>query len=358
MAPSSSPSAAPGLTEQQPRVSRPRRGRRGPARARALAAGWRTPRWRRPPRGSGDPAPRRPPRAAPDDRTRPRWRRARSAATRADARSSQATAICTRAGSSLARASRFQVSSSSARSMIALAASTRPWARRSRARPACGTAAERLGLAERLLGPVEVAHAAADLAELHEAGGGVHAADPDELGARPDGLLFGSGPLTTTLQGPRPVDPAHAGEEGERVALGPTGRGVGPLGRPAEVAQLLAGADQAAVDLAGRVRTEPALDGGEHGLVEVAQALLGPALVDQQTYPASAGLRPRGRGSAAGVRARSSAVRARPRGRGRPARARPRPPAGRGCRTRCTRRRCRGADEPAAATRRRCSAAP
>ena len=58
-----------------------------------------------------------------------------------------------------------------------------------------GTAAERLGLAERLLGPVEVADAAADLAELHEAGGGVHAADPDELRAGPDRLLFGSGPL-------------------------------------------------------------------------------------------------------------------------------------------------------------------
>ena len=167
--------------------------------------------------------------------------------------------------------------------MIALAASTRPWARRSRARPGLRASAEDLGLAERLLGPLEVAHAAADLAELHEAGRGVHAADPDELRAGPDGLLCRPGPLTTRLQGPRPVDPAHAGEDGERVALGPTGRGVGPLGRPAEVAQLLAGADQAAVDLAGRVRTEPALDGGEHGLVEVAQPLLGPALVDQQT---------------------------------------------------------------------------
>lgn len=56
---------------------------------------------------------------------------------------------------------------------------------------------------------------------------------------------------------------------------------VGPLGGAVEVAYLLARADEAAVHLARRVRTEAALDGEEHRLVQVAQPLGQVAFVDE-----------------------------------------------------------------------------
>ena len=80
----------------------------------------------------------RSPPGARGGRSRRRCSRARRRPSRADSRSPTAIAICTRAGSSFARASRLQVSSSSARTMIAVAASSRPWARRTSASPACG----------------------------------------------------------------------------------------------------------------------------------------------------------------------------------------------------------------------------
>ena len=74
---------------------------------------------------------------------------------------------------------------------------------------------------------------------------------------------------------------AHAGEDGERVRLGPALGRLGPLGGPVVVAHVLAGPDQAAVHLAGRERPEAALDGEQHRLVEVAHALVDLALVDE-----------------------------------------------------------------------------
>ena len=61
----------------------------------------------------------------------------------------------------------------------------------------------------------------------------------------------------------------------------PPCRRLGPLGGSAQVADVLAGADQAAVHLARRVRAEPALDGEEHGLVEVREPCLDLARVDE-----------------------------------------------------------------------------
>ena len=143
--------------------------------------------------------------------------------------------------------------------------------------------AERFGLAERELGSVEVPDPAPHLAQLHETGRGVHGAHTYQLRARPHPLLLGAGPLAAPLQGPRPMHPAQPREHGERVALGPARRRVRPLGHPPVVAELLAGADQAAVDLAGRVRPEPSLDCEQHRLVEVREPVLGAALVHEDS---------------------------------------------------------------------------
>ena len=78
-----------------------------------------------------------------------------------------------------------------------------------------------------------------------------------------------------------PVDAADAGEDGERVLLGPLHRRLGPLGGTRQVAELLAGPDEAAVHLAGRVRAQPALDREQHGLVEVPEPLGDLAPVDE-----------------------------------------------------------------------------
>ncbi|MEY2571655.1 MAG: hypothetical protein QOE63_2005 [Acidimicrobiaceae bacterium] len=85
--------------------------------------------------------------------------------------------------------------------------------------PALRSSGLRLGFAERLLGAVEITEPAADLAELHEPGGRVGAADAGQLCARAHDLLLGFGPLASALQRPRVVHAADAREQRERVAL-------------------------------------------------------------------------------------------------------------------------------------------
>src|SRR6478672_11084174 len=93
---------------------------------------------------------------------------------------------------------------------------------------------EQFGVSEGGLGTVDIAEATSDLTELGVAGGGMRRADAGQLSARPDDLLFGSLPLASALQRPGVVDPAQSREHGQRVAVGPAARGVGPLGRAAE----------------------------------------------------------------------------------------------------------------------------
>ena len=102
-----------------------------------------------------------------------------------------------------------------------------------------------------------------------------------ELFARERGLALGSGEVAAALQHDRAVHAADAGEDRERMPVGPAHRRFGPLGGAVVVAHVLAGADEAAVHLAGRVRTEPALDREQHRLVEVTHALGDVALVDE-----------------------------------------------------------------------------
>ena len=291
--------------------SRPRTGRRGPATARVRAAGWRTPRRRSPSarrhatlRGGGRREQRRALELGRDGvelGRPPRVAALEVAAGHGD--------LHPRGQQLGAREPVPGLRPRARRSMIALAASTRPCASRSERQTGLRATAERLGLAERLLGA----------RRGRRRGGG-----PPRARRKPAAACTRLIPTSSAQAADRPPPRrgstrprdcrAHArwtrhtpGKTRERMALGPPGRRVGPLGRPPEVAELLARADQAAVHLAGRVRTEPALDGGEHGLVEVARApRCGSALVDQHASERSAGPRPRGRGCAAGVRARSS----------------------------------------------------
>ena len=142
-------------------------------------------------------------------------------------------------------------------------------------------AAQRLRFAERGLGAVEVAEPAPHFAELHVSGRGVGAAHTDQLGARALDFLLRPRPLTPTLKRPRAMHATQSGEQRGGVPLRPTRRRVGPLRGAAIVAQRLARADQAAIDLAGRVRTEPSFDREQHRFVEVRQAFTRLPLVDQ-----------------------------------------------------------------------------
>ena len=84
---------------------------------------------------------------------------------------------------------------------------------------------------------------------------------------------LGLGEVAALLEDHRAVHAADAGEDRERMPLGPPQRRLGPLGGALEVADVLTRADEAAVHLAGGVRAEPALDREQHRLVEVAHAL-------------------------------------------------------------------------------------
>ena len=147
--------------------------------------------------------------------------------------------------------------------------------------PAARSAAQLLGSGERLVGLVELAQTAPDVADLGVGRRAVDQVAPDQLLARPRCLALGLRQRSPPLEHDGPMDPADAREDGERVLLRPTHRGLGPLGGPVEVTELLAGADEAAVHLAGRVRAEATLDREEHRLVQVAHALRDLALVDQ-----------------------------------------------------------------------------
>ena len=149
--------------------------------------------------------------------------------------------------------------------------------------PGLGPPAQRLGLPERALRSFEVAEPATHLAELHEARRGVGGAHLAQLRTGSNDLVLGLRPVSSALQGPGAMHPAQPGEHGEGVALRPLRRCVGPLGGAAVVAELLAGADQAAVDLARRVRTEAALDCEEHRFVEVPEPFCRATFVHQ--YP-------------------------------------------------------------------------
>ena len=142
--------------------------------------------------------------------------------------------------------------------------------------------AEGVGGRERFLGALEVAESATDLADLDVARRHVGHVEAVELGARLPSFSLGGVPVAAELEQCSMVDPADAWPHRHRVLLRPAERGIGPLRGAAEVAELLAGADQAAVHLAGGERAQLALDGRQHGLVEVAESLGRVTRVDEE----------------------------------------------------------------------------
>ncbi len=212
------------------------------------------------------------------------------------------------------------------------------------------SAAELLGALERLLGPVELAEAAPDVADLGVGGRAVADVAADQLVARLQRLAFGLGEIAAPLEHHGAVHAADPGEDREGMLLRPAQRRLGPLGGAVEVADLLARADQAAVHLAGRVRPEAALDREEHRLVEMAHPLRDLALVDQDP---AVGLQRLGLevGRPEAPAERDHSCREGDRGgRGRRCRARSRPRGAARPRARRTRCRRRGSGGPAGAT--------
>ena len=148
-------------------------------------------------------------------------------------------------------------------------------------KPPAGLAAEALGLGERLFSPVELTEATPDVADFGVGRRAVAQVPVVQFFAGPFGFADGLGQGAAPLQYAGPVDPADAREDRKRMLLRPCDGRLGPLGRPVEVAELLAGADQAAVHLARGVGQEAVFDGEEHRLVEVAEALRDLTPIDQ-----------------------------------------------------------------------------
>jgi hypothetical protein len=84
-----------------------------------------------------------------------------------------------------------------------------------------------------------------------------------------------------TLEQLGAVHPADAGiERRQRERIGPLPGGLGPLGGPAQVAELVAGIHQAAVDRAGPQRPELVGQRREHRFVEQCQPVGDAGLLD------------------------------------------------------------------------------
>lgn len=122
-----------------------------------------------------------------------------------------------------------------------------------------GLGAEPIRMPERGLGDVEIDEPPADVADLGPGRGRVGEVDTGQLIAGASGLALGFGRVPAPVQGGRMMDPAQAREDGERVPFRPPGGRPDPLGGAAEVAQLLAGADQAAIPSPPRSTRPPAL---------------------------------------------------------------------------------------------------
>ena len=118
--------------------------------------------------------------------------------------------------------------------------------------PGLGVAAPLVRRRVRLLGAGEVPAATADLADLVVPAGGDAAVEVAELLARGDGLQLRRGPVAPQAHDLRAVESAGAGEAADVGLVAPAVRGLGPLRRAPEVADVLAGADRHAVDDPGR----------------------------------------------------------------------------------------------------------
>ena len=177
----------------------------------------------------------------------------RPTAARAVSTSPAASAISTCAGRRRRRKSGSAVSCS-VRVIPATAAADLALGEPQEREPRLRVAPELVRRRVRLLGAREVAAPAPDLADLVVAVGGDAAVEVVELLAGGERLRLGRGPVAAQPEHLGPVDPAGAGEAGDVELVAPAVRRLRPLGRPAEVAEVLARADRDAVDEPGRVR--------------------------------------------------------------------------------------------------------
>ncbi len=143
--------------------------------------------------------------------------------------------------------------------------------------------AELLGAAELGLGALEVAHAATNLTHLVEGGADVGHVEFGELRAGSPRFCFRLRPCALQFQQLGPVQSAEPRIERRLLRGGPLTADLGPFRRPLEIADLVAGGDEAAVDLPDDELAEPALGAEQHRLVEEGEALGGRSEGDQET---------------------------------------------------------------------------
>jgi hypothetical protein len=153
-----------------------------------------------------------------------------------------------------------------------------------------GPTGKLFGSGEGLFGPSQVPEPPTDVADLRVGGDRVGKMTFQQLRAGPGCFPFRRFKGALTFEHYSAMDPTDAREYGERMLCRPGHGGLGPLGRPAEVSQLLACADHAAINLPGRVRPEPAFDRQEHGFVQMGKAGLGLAGVEEDSAQGLEGL--------------------------------------------------------------------
>ena len=138
-----------------------------------------------------------------------------------------------------------------------------------------GVVAVLVGAVEGLGGRVEVAHPQPDLADrVLRVADAIEQPEALELVAGLARLLLGLRPLTAEHLELGPMDPADARVAARAVAAHPALALVGPLARPLEVADVAAGGDRVAVDVARDAQVELAGRGGRGRFVDVREAFL------------------------------------------------------------------------------------
>ena len=151
-----------------------------------------------------------------------------------------------------------------------------PEQREPRLRVAAELVRPRIGL----LGTGEVALAPPDLADLVVAAAGERALEVLQLVAGRLRLPLRARPVAAQPHRLGAVEPARAGEAGDLQPVAPAVRLLRPLGRTAEVAEVLGGADRDAVDETGRVGPQLAADRRGGRLVQQLEPALDLAALD------------------------------------------------------------------------------
>ena len=214
-------------------------------------------------------------------RTSRPWRRPRPPTTRPARRRRRPARSRTWAACSPARSRRLPPAAASAAAIDAAAAGAlalgEPQQGQARLRVAPVLVRVRVGrlrAGEITAQPTHLAHLVVGV------GHGEHV-DADHVLAGAERLRLGLLPRAAHLQHLRVVHPADARvERGQRQRVAPASGRLGPLGGPAQVAQLVARVHQAAVDRARPEQGELVGQRGHHGLVQQREPLGHPGLLD------------------------------------------------------------------------------